>query len=233
MKMSTIQKALVKQSIVLLAILGGIGAGVFAADAIDEDYIKQVADLKVQTDEIVKSVGALNSEYTLFKNNLDAYQKIQEKLANNMLTVNQDIARAVFANARKQYHFDNLKATVGAVTGREGKYKLQTTFVNATDMTLTMDGLTDEDIFGLMNAIQAAFSSINFTYLKMGMAGTVDKAVLQRVSQDGFSPVVSAEIKMTWAGLAGVNENTAESLLDDKTNPAAPTAGNRIRIKAP
>jgi hypothetical protein len=222
MKMSIVRNTLIKQSIIVtVALVVVIGVAVFV-DSLNEQYAQEASTLKSETDAIVREVSALNAEYSEFNGNLELHRSIQQEIKDGRVALQQEALRRVFTKARERFVFDNFKANVGASSLREGeKYKRTTMQVNALEVSITTDALSDEEMYGLMQEIHKGFSSIRFTQLKMDVNTPVDNTVLQRINESGFAPLVKAEMKFVWAGMMDVADDKTKELESLLGAPAA------------
>ena len=232
MKFSTIRNALIKQTIVVIIVLGAVIAPVIYANSLNEEYDQKIISLKSEADTIAKNVSDLFREYNDATNMMMTYSDIQQKRENKMLTVNKLALRDVIVGTRSKYAFANLDVNMGEVKPREGgQSKLTTVMIEESPITINFNAMSDVDIFGLVEALQTAFVGFNFTHMKLTLLKEVDNTVLLSIQQSGFEPLVNAKIDLVWAGLQAVKAVSDPNKIleeDGPTQPGAnksPTAG--------
>ncbi len=239
MKISTIRNALIKQTIVVVVILGVFSGIVLYVDSFNEECDRNINQLVSQTDGIVRQVADLSLEYNKVMGYTATYNEIKQKQDNKMLTVNKLALRDAIVKARSQYHVDNLDVKMEEIKPLVAdKYKRTTAFIESSNTTINLSGLSDLDILGIVKVLQKSFLGIRFTSLKFSLAKDLDNTALIAVKDTGFSPIVNSKLTFTLFGLRNVNSTDNDLLNEvDKVAPQNSGRGNnnnkRIRLRRP
>lgn len=239
MKISTIRNALIKQTIIVVVILGVFSGIVLYVDSFDEECDQNIKKLESQTDGIVKQVADLSLEYNKVMGYIATYNEIKQKQDNKMLTVNKFALRDSIIRARSKYYVDNLDVKMDEIKPIVGdKYKRTTAFIESSNITINLSGLSDLDILGIVKVLQKSFSGIKFTSLKFSLAKDLDNTALIAVKDTGFSPIVNGKLTFTLFGLRNVN-SADNDLLNDVDKGVSQDSGRdnnsnkRIRLRRP
>jgi hypothetical protein len=237
MKISTIKKALIKQTLVISVIIAAAFGGLWYLSSMDEEYDGKINQLRTQAGNVTRQVMDLSSEYTKVTSVMDVYSEIKKKEENKMLVVNKETLRDAILAPKSKYPFDDLEVKMDAVKALEGeKYKKDTGFIESSNATVSLKALSDLDIFDLIQSLQSSFSGIKFTSLKISLAKELDSGSLIAIKDTGFAPIVNGKINFTLFGMREVNA-TEGDLLTDGDKPAANqnniNSRRRIRLRQP
>jgi hypothetical protein len=239
MKISTIRNTLIKQTIVAFVIVGIFIGIVMYVDTFNEECDRNISRLKSESDNIITKVADLSLEYHKVLDYMPTYNEIKQKQGNKLLMVNKLALRDAIAGVRTKYYLDNLDVKMDEIKPLTGdKYKRSTSFIEASNVTIGLNGLTDLDIFGLVKILAESFPGLKFNSIKVSLEKSLDNNALIAVKDTGFSPIVNAKLAFTLFGLRDVNSPNNE-LIDDpsKDSPQNYGADNngkkRIRIRRP
>lgn len=241
MKISTIKKAFIKQSIVVSVIVGVIGGILWYVDSLDGECDQDISNLNRQTNNIRMQVVNLSTEYNKATGYLDLYEEIKKNQDNKMLTVNKMTLRDVIAGVRSKYYLDSLDVKMGEIKPYAGdKYKRETGFIESSDITVNLNALSDLDVFGLMQTLQTSFSGVKFTSLKISSVKDLDNTALVTIKDTGFTPIISGKIVFRLFGLHNIKEDEKDLLSDSegalqqnsgKNNSTGDDGSRRIRLR--
>lgn len=236
MKISDIRKTLIKQTIIALVIVGVFIGALFYLDSYNEEFDKNISTLKSQADGIMRQVASLSLEYSEVVGNMAVYNDIKKKQDEKKLMVSKLALRDAIAHAREKYHLDALDVKMDEVRELAGnKYKRNAVFMESSNTTINLSGLTDLDILWLMKYLSQTFLGIKFTSLKLSAGVDVDNAALISIKDSGFSPIANAKITFTLFGLRSVNSDDND-LLDggkgEQQNPRIDDGRKLIRLRS-
>lgn len=235
MKISAIRKILIKQTAIALVIVGVFIGAVFYLDSYDEEFDRNISTLKSEADNIMHQVANLSSEYSKVVGDMAIYNDIKKKQDDKKLIVSKIALRDAIAKAREKYHLDGLDVKMDEIKALAGdKYKRNTAFMEASNTTISLNGLTDLDVFGLINDLSQAFLGIKFTSLKLASGVAVDNAALISIKNSGFAPIVNAKITFTLFGLRSVSNDDNDLLgegKEEQPNPGADDGKKLIRLR--
>lgn len=230
MKISTIRNILVKQTAVVLAILTFTSGILWYVDYLNSEADDNINRLRSQADSISRQVIDKGAEFTKVVGNLELYDEIKQKKEEEMLTVNKAVLRDVIAGTRSKYYSDDLEVKMEEVKPQIGdKYKRETVFVEASDVMVKLNSLSDLDIFGLMQELHNSFSGVRFNSLKISSLQRLDSAALVAIKDGGFFPVVKGEIGFKLFGLHDISETDKELLTDDGASSQSGRSGEDTR----
>lgn len=232
MKISVIRNTLIKQTIIALGIVGVFVGVVMYLDSFDEEYDRNINMLKSQSDGIMQQVNNLSLEYSKVVNNMVMYGEIKQKQEGKLLMVSKAALRDAIAGAREKYYIDNLDVKMDEIKALSGdKYKRPTAFIESSNTTINLNGLTDLEIFGLIKTLQQTFLGIKFTYFKFGLGTNFDNATLVAIKDTGSVPIVNTNIKFTLFGLRSVAADDKDLLESpDKGQPGFPEGHERKNL---
>jgi hypothetical protein len=154
-----------------------------------------------------------------------------------MLTVSKEALRDAIIAPKDKYSLEDMEVKMDGIKAMEGeKYKKDTEFIESSAATVSLNALSDLDIFYLVQSLQSSFSGIKFTLLKISLAKELDSGNLIAIKDTGFSPIVSGKINFTLFGMREVNA-TEGDLLTDGEKPTANqnniNVRRRIRLRQP
>jgi len=229
MKIGTIRKALLKQTVVVIVVLAIVSAPVFYVDYMYDDYLAKGKNIETEGNAIASKVSILLSEYENANSKLSDYNLVKEKQEQKMLTVSKSILRDVVAAIRKKYSFDKFDVEMSDVKPKVGgQYNKPQFFAEESNVTVKLNSMSDEDVFFLIQSFQNAFSSIKFTSVKISRDHDLDKNSLLAIRNSCFSPLVSADIAFTWSGLQSVKKDDAVPLMEEKDDK---NQERRVRVR--
>jgi len=234
MKIPAIRKAFIKQTVIVIGVLAVFAGLVWYIDSFNDEFDKDISQLNNETSTLARKVVDLNLQYSKVTSNMILYNDIRRKQENKMLMINKPALRDAIANSRNKYYFDGIDVKMGEIKPLAGdKYKTNTTFIEASNTSITIHALTDLDVLGLIEVLQNSFSGIKFTSLKITAEKSIDNAALIAVKDTGFSPIVNARMNFTLFGLRNVNASDNELLNDGSgaQTPATVPGGNMTRNK--
>lgn len=232
MKISDIKNILIKQTIIALLIIGVFVGAVLYLDSFNEDYDREINMLKSETDGIMQKVANLSLEYTKVVGNMAIYNDIKQKQDEKMLEISKIALRDSIAGTRDNYYIDNFDVKMDEIKPlTSDKYKRNTAFIEASNTTISVNGLTDVDILGLVKTLKQTFLGIKFTSLKLSLGTAVDNAVLISIKDSGFVPIINSKMTFTLFGLRNVTKDDNELLDGGGNQPASPADNNKNLIR--
>lgn len=161
--------------------------------------MRQAVNLSTQHDKVT-------AEMTLYK---DISKKQEEK----KLSISKLLLRDTISAARTTNHLNNLDVKMDEIKKLDGdKYKRETTIIESSNVNISLDALSDLDVFGLIQALENEFWGTKFTSLTITKSQELDDNVLLTVRNSGFSPVVNAKIGFTVFGIQNVTKGDNDLL---------------------
>jgi hypothetical protein len=213
MKLATIKKALIKQTIVVVFSIALVSAPAFYANYLYEDYATQSKNVESQGNIVAAEVATLLAQFESANSDLNAYNEIEQKKTNNMLNISKALLRDTIAEVRKTYNFADFDVNMSDVKAKVGdKYKLETVFAEDSNVTIKFSAMSDADAFFLMQSIQNSFSAVKLTSIKLSIDKSLDASALLEIKNACFSSLVKGEIAFTWSDLQNVKKDDTEAL---------------------
>ncbi len=236
MKINTIRKSFIKQTVIVVGVLAVFASLVWYVDSFNEEFDKDINQLNTETNTLAKNVADLTVQYSKVTSNMALYNDIRRKQENKMLMINKLALRDAITSSRSRYFFDDIDVKMGEIKPLAGdKYKTSTTFIEASNTSISINALSDLGALGLVEVLQNSFSGIKFTSLKLTQSKPIDSASLIAVKDTGFAPIVSVKMNFTLFGLRNVNATDNELLNDGSPQPNAGPGGitrnKRIRLR--
>jgi len=230
MKLATVRNALIKQTIIVGAVIAVVVAPVLYLDSMSTNYDAEIQKNQAQSDAISKELITLLSQSDNANGQILAYNEIKQKQDKKLLTISKTTLRDAILLARKKYKFENFDVDMGAIKTREGeKYKLATVFTETSDINIKLSASSDLDVFALMRSLQESFSTIRFTKLKLTLAKDLDNTALLAIRNTGFAPLVNGEIVFTWSGIKNVKNDEPEPSAKKEEKPTEPAPQNSVK----
>lgn len=225
MKIADIRKVLIKQSIIVLVIVGVLVGGIFYLESLDEECDRNINSLKAEADGIIKQVADMSLEYNNVVSSMAAYNEIKQKQDKKMLMINTSALRDEINKVREKNHLSDLDVKMEGAKPLSGdKYKRSTAFIESNNINISFNALTDIDVLELINNLEHAFIGIKFTGLKLTLSKNVDNAMLIAIKDTGFSPIINAKLAFTLFGMRNVTVDDNE--LTSKEGAPAPVPDN-------
>ncbi len=194
--------------------LATVGGAVLYVAALDEDCDKEIANLKMVTDNTVKQALDLSQEYNKASNDLALFNEIKKKRDNKLLAISKLALKSVISGARSKYILDSLDVKMEEPKVMEGpEYKKESLAIESGNVTIGLNALTDLDVLGLIQAMDKEFWGIKFTSVKISLEKELDAASIIAIKDTGFTPIVNAKLTFTLFGLRNI-ASIADSLTE-------------------
>ncbi len=214
MKIAVVKNILIKQSVIIAAVLTVLGGILWYIMYLSDDNDEKIRYLESQVNNVTRQAMDLAVDYGKVTSAMDEYLAVKEKQAKKMLEVDKVVLRDVLADVRNKYNVDISEVKAGEVKPVSGdKYKRDTVFIEASDINLKFNSLTDIDIFNLIEELSKAFSGVKVTSFKFSSVKELDATSLSAIKTTGFTAMVSGELKFTLFGLRNVVTD-GDSLID-------------------
>lgn len=206
MKATDLKKRLIMETVIYASILGVMGAIALSLDTMSTSYDSQAQSLQSQSNQVTNEMMQLREKYDKVQKNSQLYEEMQKKSANDGLVINRDAVRAKFDDYKARFFLNNVHLTMqavqdvslpGAVAGAKPKSTMQ-----QSEVSVTFDALNDEDVFGLLQAVESEFSgATKVTKFSIKRANKVTDSVLNEITKSGQAAMVQGELKFVWYGL--------------------------------
>ncbi len=196
------RKLIVETSAVLvvLAVLTGI---VYLLNMLLEDYTRQAATLKDQLASVTNEKQTLQDKYKKTQDNLQLYTEISEKNAHDGLSVSRQLLRKKVNEFKPRFFLNDLSITMAPTTALTGnKYQYKTGGIVSSELTVSFDALTDEDIYSLMQAMRDELSGVlKVTKFSISRERKANDDSLREIARSGQYTMVKGSMQITWFGI--------------------------------
>jgi hypothetical protein len=208
-----------------LGIMGGVllvmAALIYVLISVLEDYETGNQGIQKQVDAIDLEMNTLRGRFSNIKNNIDIYEEISKKKAEGRLAINRQMALEKFNQFKTRYTLSSMRMTVSnAQEVKDGIFKRKNSNVNFSDVVVSFEVMSDENIFQLVDSLREELPGISkVVRMNMYRQRPFDDEVYRQVAQKGTYPLIKSEIRFIWFGINSTEPPAASS-------PATPTAPN-------
>ncbi|MDX1975309.1 MAG: hypothetical protein SFT92_06495 [Rickettsiales bacterium] len=204
MKHKETQKKLLQESGVFLAVLVVLSGLSYFLNVLSDDYAKEINELERQTTETVMEANKLKDQFLKVQANSGLYREAMQKILGEQLSIsNRQAIRVKFEELKTRFFLSNVRLTVSAVQDVPGhNYKSLKDAVVKSEVVISADALTDEDIYSFMDALQTELPGITqVNQFSITRASRPTDAALRNIVDTGQFLLVSSNIKFNWFGL--------------------------------
>lgn len=213
MKLETFRKKTLVETGIIAAIVLVASGIIYFLGSVSDDYEQQNNSMKAQVDSIATDMKNLKTKYYNIKQNIGLYEEIQKKQSLGQLTITRQAMMDKFNLFRSQILLMNMRLSMSSIQEMgEAQFRRKTNAVNWSEVTVGMDALSDEHIYGLIKTIQENLPGISaISRLSIAKTGSLSETTLRAVSEKGPVPLVKADMKFVWFGINPVEaaEGTA------------------------
>ncbi len=204
MKYQDVRKRLIKEAAILVVAISALGGGTYYATMMSEDYVQQKQVLDNEIAMISSQMNDLRTKYSKVQGNMELYEEIRTKNANNELAINRQASRKKFEIFKNRYFLNNLSLTVTPEMETTNP-KLKNSSIVASDVQLSFEALTDEDVYELLGAIDKEMSgAVKITAMRLERTQKLTDEMLNTIAKTGKLPLIKGEMKLVWYGIKTV-----------------------------
>ena len=127
---------------------------------------------------------------------------------NRNFLLNREFAAEWMAVMREKNHLANLALTISPTTDMPQDFMhLKSNIVTKNDVTLTFGAVSDNSIYGFIEAMERALPGIaSFKDLRFTRDRELARNVITELSQHHIMPLVTGEISFSWLGMRSVED---------------------------
>jgi hypothetical protein len=217
MKYETLLKQVVTEGALAIGVLLLIGGTIFYLGQVRDDYEIQTGVLRREAQALQQEANDLQAKFTKVRQNAPLYQEALEKQAQGKLGISRQVARDKFNQYNDEYFLGNLRLTMSGIEElTDPRYKRLSGSIQATDVNVNFEAVSDEYVYNMINAMQLQMAgSVKVTKISLQRQRTLSDDILRIISQKGSFPLVVGEVKFKWFGIKPANseESNAVDLL--------------------
>ncbi len=203
MKHQIVRKRLLMETMMIMGGLCVGGVTAYYLDVLHGEYEQQNIALQTQVATLNNEMTSLNDKYLKINKNHAIYEEAKEKQAKEGLAVNSELIRRLFAGYNTRYYLKNLSLQMSPVQEiTDAPYKRSTSALIFSEINVSVDALTDQDIYKLIQSIQKDLSGVvrmsKITVTRQNrLTGNIAKDIVEK----GEIKMVSASLKFMWLGI--------------------------------
>lgn len=214
MKYPELKKRVIKEGIIVAAVLGAFSVGVFLLGMLADSYHTSNSKLKKQVDTINNDMNTLKTKYMNIKQDVGLYEYVKKRQAEGNLAINRKAVMAAFDQFKNDYVLDSMHLSMSPIVDvADAKYKRKNSKVTVSDVSVGLNALSDEYVYALLSAMQRDMAGTSkITKLTMSRDIALTDDVLHTISTTGAAPLVRSEIKFQWFGINSIEaDDTADA----------------------
>ncbi len=205
MKYQIIRKRLLVES---LFMGGGLALGVgalFLLMSLHDEYQSDNLSLQTTMTQFNNEMASLNDKYTKIQKNHDVYEEAKRKNDSEELLTSDEKILKILRNYRSKFR---LKIDLNMSASKKidsPVYAKKSAVMTYNEVTLNIEAMTDQDIYHLINALQADFpGAVKVTSLTVTRESKVSKEALITIADKGHVTLVTAKLIFNWFGIEPV-----------------------------
>lgn len=213
MKSNAIKKRLLMESVGVGLLLAFLGGSAYFLSMLYDDALQQSATLETQMNAITTEATTLKERYSRIKDNADLYYEIVQKSNTDGFALSRQVIRKKFDQYKALYFLSNLKLSMGPTTEMTGpKYKRNTQIMVSSDITVSFEALSDEDVYSMMHAVERDFpGTVKTTRFTLSRKNKLTDEALLTITQSGQYPLVSGQWLFTWIGIKPIETDATKN----------------------
>lgn len=210
MQIKLLQQKILKESIVGLLALLLLGGLYFGLMTLSQEYTNEISTLERTTNETIARTNLYRDQFVKVQKNMALYREaLDQILSKTLLIEDYNSARIKLEELKARYLLGGkmplLMGSPEYIKGTE--YKEMQEVISKRNVSLTMSALTDEDIFGFVNALYHEMPGmVQITGFSISRASLLTDQGLRSIVETGEHPLVSAEIKFNWFGIRDLGD---------------------------
>jgi hypothetical protein len=213
MKYESIKRILVTESSIVAAALVVFSGILYGMVVTRDNAIKNKETLQTQVAAVMNEHQTLEGKYYKIQQNMDLYRDLMGKSENDGLLVDRQVLRAKIDEFKTRYFLNDLSITMGAVKDLSGpKYQYASSRMVSSELTVTFDTLTDEDIFSFLQSLQNELpGGLKVGQFSLARNNKITDEALRAIAKSGQYSMVKGEAKFTWMGIRNMEPDGAEN----------------------
>lgn len=226
MNIAPFRKSILKESMVFMLLLGFFGGATYYLDLLNEDYAKEKDKVMAEANQLVSEKQNLETRFMQVKNGSGDYEEAQRWLKDPGLFIDSQALRELFNVYQTQFLLKKISVEMQPIMPMKDdpKYVRKNFIVTKSAVKVTIETLSDEDIYRFIQAMQKelpGFSKI--TDFSITRKSDISKQVTEEIYRTGTSSVISAEISFDWYGLQSTDpESPFNKYVPRKRNREVP-----------
>lgn len=212
MRYQDIKRKLIAESSVILAVFCVLGALTYYIGAILDEHAMSKSQLESQVAAITGERSTLQQKYSKIQTNADLYRLVMDKYETEGLSLSRKLLRRQINEFKPRFLLNSLKLNVAPSTVVQGgDYRRGNNVISASEVIVSFDALTDEDIYDMIKAMHEEFSgSLKINSFFITRENRVTDENLRALAQDGKLTMVRGEMKLTWFGIEPAEGTNAD-----------------------
>lgn len=213
MKYQQLKLQLIKESGILLGILAVIGGVTYYLGSVSDDFTSKNQALEGSVSAITGETNTLRDKYSKVQQNTSLYQEVMQKNAKEGLYINRQHIREKFNQFKNRYTLNNLRLSMAPVEQMADlKYKRKTSEIVSSNVTVSFDTLSDEEVYSLLDAMGREMTGApKITKMIIARpAGGLTEEMLKIIGLRGSYPLVKGELGFTWLGIRPIEDDPSK-----------------------
>jgi len=226
MNYKDVKKQLLKETVLVVVVLGALSGGVWYLGSISDDYERQKSASESQAVALNSQVTSLREKYEKIQKNSDVYNEVVSKSAGDGLNINRQVLRKKFDMLKAQYFLNKAKFIMGAVEELKGaKFKSTSNTVVDSEVSIECEAISDEDVYNFIQSLQQELPGvIRMTEFSITRLNRVTDDALRQIAEKGQYSLVKAELKFVWYGIRTQDSTNPPATPTNSTDTNAPSA---------
>lgn len=207
----------------LVVITSGIAW--FVASYADELNTER-SRLQGATQTLTMENVSLKDQIVKARDSLSLYETIMKTNRSEDFSLNREAATQLLNKLKDRYRLNSLGVNMSPIKELTDEiYKKKSGTLIMSDVTLTLSGVTDEFIYGFVQAMMQRLGGyVKVTRMSLSRTGTITNNTLLDLSKGKVPGLVNADIQFSWIGFKPNTEKPADKPAPgtDSATPAPP-----------
>jgi hypothetical protein len=221
MQVSSIKNTILREALIGIAALLVVGALTYFLMDMVEAQIQETQAMQTSVSTVKSNRQMLLDKYTKVQDNAELYQDYLKQNAGEGLSTDRAIIEKKFVAFKNKFFLgDNTRVTVSRTENpKDQKYIRPSHYVTSSDVNVTFEALTDEDIYALLQSIGQEMPGIaKFKTFNIKRDSLITDESVRSIASNGQYKIVSGNVVFTLFGIKPTE-------FKDPTKPATDAGG--------
>lgn len=210
MNIAPLRKTILKETTIFTALIILLGGAIFYLTMLSNDLAQQKETASRVANQFLTEKQGMDKKFNSVKNHMYIYNESQGWIRKQGLFLDSQAVRDLFNYYQNTLFLKKVTVELQPINdASDGKYGGKHFIATRTTAKVTLEAITDEDVYRLVRTMQNDLPGfIKITSMNFTKREPLTRDVLERIRREGYHTLVTGEMTFEWYGLRSPDETS-------------------------
>lgn len=211
MNIAPLRKAILKEALIVALFVGIFGGVVFFLSGMHDESMQKKNAILAEVQRTMDDKQKIEAQFSTVRENLPGFRESQSYAKAQGLFIDSQAVRDLFNQYQGKFALKKMAVEMQPIVdlSTDPKYTRKRFTATRSDIKVTIEALSDEDIFTMMQLLQRDLPGfVRIETFSLARKSDITKDALSTIRREGTYALITSEMTFDWYGMKSLDANS-------------------------